>query len=182
MGSRRGLLCRDGFPTITKQRILGGQQQMLRLDNERMGARAQGDYDRLLESVLAHLPGCDAVVLSDYAKGVLTPEVCQAVIQAAREAGYSGAGRSRRARTSRAIAGATTVCPNLGELAAVLHLDARDLKPLLEAAEALVQKLDLEFLTATLGEKGIALVRPGNRFLAPAVARQVFDVRARAIR
>ena len=57
-----------------------------------------------------------------------------------------------------------------------MHLDARDLKPLLDAAEALVQELDLEFLTATLGEKGIALVRPGNRFLAPAVARQVFDV------
>jgi D-beta-D-heptose 7-phosphate kinase/D-beta-D-heptose 1-phosphate adenosyltransferase len=72
--------------------------------------------------------------------------------------------------------GATTVCPNLGELSAAVHRDARDLKPLLDAAEALVQELDLEFLTATLGEKGIALVRPGNRFLAPAVARQVFDV------
>ena len=40
----------------------------------------------------------------------------------------------------------------------------------------MVTALDLEFLTATLGEKGIALVRPGNRFIAPAVARQVFDV------
>jgi D-beta-D-heptose 7-phosphate kinase/D-beta-D-heptose 1-phosphate adenosyltransferase len=61
-------------------------------------------------------------------------------------------------------------------LATVLHKDARELKPLLEAAEGLVHTLDLEFLTATLGDKGIALVRPGNRFLAPAVARQVFDV------
>src|ERR1039457_3415813 len=50
----------------------------------RIGARSEGDYDRLVESVLAHLPGCDAVVLSDYAKGVLTPEVCRAIIQAAR--------------------------------------------------------------------------------------------------
>jgi D-beta-D-heptose 7-phosphate kinase/D-beta-D-heptose 1-phosphate adenosyltransferase len=72
--------------------------------------------------------------------------------------------------------GATTVCPNLGELSKALHLDARDLKLLLDAAEVLVQDLDLEFLTATLGDKGIALVRPGNRFVAPAVARQVFDV------
>ena len=38
----------DGFPTITKQRILGGQQQMLRLDSERMGARSPGDYDLLV--------------------------------------------------------------------------------------------------------------------------------------
>jgi D-beta-D-heptose 7-phosphate kinase/D-beta-D-heptose 1-phosphate adenosyltransferase len=48
--------------------------------------------------------------------------------------------------------------------------------PLLDAAESLVAELDLEFLIATLGEKGIALLRPGNRFVAPAVARQVFDV------
>ena len=84
MELRRSLSCREGFPTITKQRILGGQQQMLRLDRERLGARAKADYERLVESVLAHLPGCDAVVLSDYAKGALTPEVCQAIIQAAR--------------------------------------------------------------------------------------------------
>jgi D-beta-D-heptose 7-phosphate kinase/D-beta-D-heptose 1-phosphate adenosyltransferase len=61
-------------------------------------------------------------------------------------------------------------------LSRALSLDARDLETVLDAAEVLVQDLDLEFLTATLGEKGIALVRPGNRFLAPAVARQVFDV------
>jgi D-beta-D-heptose 7-phosphate kinase/D-beta-D-heptose 1-phosphate adenosyltransferase len=165
----------DGFPTITKQRILGGQQQMLRLDNERIGARPQGDYDRLLECVLAHLPGCDAVVLSDYAKGVLTAEICQAVVRAARGLDIPVLVDPKSADFTR-YRGATTVCPNLGELGAVLQMDARDLKPLLEAAEALVQKLDLEFLTATLGEKGIALVRPGNRFVAPAVARQVFDV------
>ena len=39
-----------------------------------------------------------------------------------------------------------------------------------------MRALDIEFLTATLSEKGIALLRPGSRFLAPAVARQVFDV------
>ncbi len=40
----------------------------------------------------------------------------------------------------------------------------------------MIPALDIQFLTATLSEKGIALVRPGSRFLAPAVARQVFDV------
>jgi D-beta-D-heptose 7-phosphate kinase / D-beta-D-heptose 1-phosphate adenosyltransferase len=164
-----------GFPTITKQRILAGQQQMLRLDNERVGVRAPGDYERLLESVLAHLPGCDALVLSDYAKGVLSTEVCRSIIQAARGLDIPVLVDPKSADFSR-YHGATTVCPNLGELSTALDLDARDLKELLDAAEALVRDLDLEFITATLGEKGIALVRPGNRFLAPAVARQVFDV------
>ena len=165
----------DGFPTITKQRILGGQQQMLRLDSERMGARSPGDYDLLVSRVLDELPGCHAVVLSDYAKGALTPEVCQAIIPAARRLDIPVLVDPKSADFAR-YRGATTICPNLGELARALQLDARDLKPLLDAAEVLVQKLDLEFLTATLGEKGIALVRPGNCFVAPAVARQVFDV------
>jgi D-beta-D-heptose 7-phosphate kinase/D-beta-D-heptose 1-phosphate adenosyltransferase len=169
------LVACDGFPTITKQRILGGQQQMLRLDSERMGDRSPGDYERLVSRVLDELPGCHAVVLSDYAKGTLTPEVCQAIIPAARKLDIPVLVDPKSADFSR-YRGATTICPNLGELARALQLDARDLKPLLDAAEALVQKLDLEFLTATLGDKGIALVRPGNCFVAPAVARQVFDV------
>jgi D-beta-D-heptose 7-phosphate kinase/D-beta-D-heptose 1-phosphate adenosyltransferase len=165
----------EGFPTITKQRILSGQQQMLRLDSERMGTRPQGDYDRLVESALALLPGCDAVVLSDYAKGVLTPEVCRAIIAAARAKDIPVLVDPKSTDFTR-YHGATTVCPNLGELAAAVHLDARDLKALLNEAELLVRALDVEFLTATLGDKGIALIRPGNQTLAPAVARQVFDV------
>jgi D-beta-D-heptose 7-phosphate kinase/D-beta-D-heptose 1-phosphate adenosyltransferase len=165
----------DGFPTITKQRILGGQQQMLRLDTEKPGTRTQGDYDRLLQSVLDALPGCDAVVLSDYAKGVLRPEICRAVIEAARAKDIPVLVDPKSADFSR-YRGATTVCPNMGELAAAVRVDSLDMMAMLDAAEQLVKELDLEFLTATLGEKGIALVRPGNRMLAPAVARQVFDV------
>jgi D-beta-D-heptose 7-phosphate kinase/D-beta-D-heptose 1-phosphate adenosyltransferase len=165
----------QGFPTITKQRILGGRQQMLRLDSERLGARSEDDYERLVESVLAHLPGCDALVLSDYAKGVLTPEVCQTIIQAARGQRIPVLVDPKSADFTR-YRGATTICPNLAELATAVHLEGRELKPLLDAAEGLVQELGIEFLIATLGEKGIALVRPGKRFMTPAVARQVFDV------
>jgi D-beta-D-heptose 7-phosphate kinase/D-beta-D-heptose 1-phosphate adenosyltransferase len=167
----------DGFPTITKQRILCGRQQMLRLDSEREGARATQDYVRLVESVLALLPGSDAMVLSDYAKGVLTPEVCRAIIEAARAKDIPVLVDPKSSDFSR-YRGATTVCPNLGELSAALRLDARgiDINALLDAAEGMVEELDVEFLTATLGEKGIALIRPGNRMVAPALARQVFDV------
>jgi D-beta-D-heptose 7-phosphate kinase/D-beta-D-heptose 1-phosphate adenosyltransferase len=115
------------------------------------------------------------VVLSDYAKGVLTPDVCQKIIGAARKAGIPVLVDPKSADFSR-YRGATTVCPNLGELSTAAHLDARDLDALLAASEAMVPAFDLEFLTATLSEKGIALIRPGNRVIAPAVARQVFDV------
>jgi D-beta-D-heptose 7-phosphate kinase/D-beta-D-heptose 1-phosphate adenosyltransferase len=174
-GIAAGFVVSQGFPTIAKQRILGGRQQMLRLDSERLGARSKDDYERLVARVLAQLPECDGVVLSDYAKGTLTPETCRAVIDAARRLDVPVLVDPKSADFGR-YRGATTVCPNLGELSAAVHLDGRELKLLLDAAERLVTDLDLEFLTATLGEKGIALVRPGNRFLVPAVARQVFDV------
>jgi D-beta-D-heptose 7-phosphate kinase/D-beta-D-heptose 1-phosphate adenosyltransferase len=165
----------DGFPTITKLRILGGRQQMLRLDSERLSTRPRADYDRLVAAVLAHLPGSHAVVLSDYAKGVLTPGVCQLVIQAARKLAIPVLVDPKSADFAR-YRGATTICPNLGELSTATHLDAHDLNAVLDAAEAMVPALEIEFLTATLSDKGIALLRPGNRFIAPAVARQVFDV------
>jgi len=115
------------------------------------------------------------VVLSDYAKGVLTAGVCQAVIQAARRLKIPVLVDPKSTDFSR-YRGATTICPNLSELAAAVHEETRELKPLLDATETLVQELGIEFLTATLGEKGIALVRRGSSFVAPAVARQVFDV------
>ena len=165
----------EGFPTITKERILGGRQQMLRLDFERLGVRAQGDYDRLKETALALVPGCDALVLSDYGKGAMSPEVCQALISAARKQGIPVLVDPKCTDYTH-YRGATTICPNLGELSRATRLDSDDLDALLTAAEAMVEALDIEFMTATLSEKGIALVRPGNRFVDPAQARQVFDV------
>ena len=165
----------DGFPTITKTRILGGRQQMFRLDFERVEARAQADYDRLIETALKLLPGSDALVVSDYAKGAITPEVCRALIPAARKLGIPVLVDPKNQDYSH-YRGATTICPNLSELARALRLDPENLDALLSDAESLVSALDIEFLTATLSEKGIAVVRPGNRFIAPAQARQVFDV------
>jgi D-beta-D-heptose 7-phosphate kinase/D-beta-D-heptose 1-phosphate adenosyltransferase len=163
------------FPTVTKTRILGGRQQMLRLDFERLGSIEQDAYDRLVELTLELLPGSHALVLSDYAKGVITAGVCQALIPAARRLGIPVLVDPKGLDFSH-YRGATTVCPNLGELARAVRLDPGNLDALLTAAEAMVSQLDLEFLTATLSEKGIALVRPGNRLVAPAQARQVFDV------
>jgi len=168
-----------GFPTILKTRILGGQQQMLRLDRERSEARPQEDYDRLVRSALARLPGCHAMILSDYAKGSFPPEVCQELIQGARKLKIPVLVDPKNSDFSR-YRGATTICPNLAEIAAATRdpswARVHGTEEPLNAAETMVREFDLEFLTATLSEKGIALVRPGKIFTAPAVARKVFDV------
>jgi D-beta-D-heptose 7-phosphate kinase / D-beta-D-heptose 1-phosphate adenosyltransferase len=165
----------EGFPTITKTRIVGGRQQMLRLDSERLSARPEAEHDRLLARVQEELPRCHAVVLSDYAKGVLAPTLCQAVIAQARKQGIPVLVDPKTADFSR-YRGATTICPNLHELSVASREDVGNLEAMLTAGERMVGEFDLEYLTATLSEKGIAVIRPGNRFVAPAVARQVFDV------
>jgi len=178
-GIRSIFMRSEGFPTITKVRILGGRQQMLRLDSERRGRRPDPDYQRLLDVALAEVPGNDAVVLSDYGKGAITAEVCRQVIQAARAAGIPVL-VDPKSTDFGWYRGATTVCPNMGELSAAARpytgSETRIVEELLGAAERMVADFDLDFMTATLSEKGIALVRAGSRTISPAVARQVFDV------
>ena len=97
--SRRSLSSREGFPTITKQRILGGRQQMLRLDSERLGARSAGRLRPAGRDACWRIsPGCHAVVLSDYAKGVLDAGGLPGGDSGRAQAGDSGAGRSQERR------------------------------------------------------------------------------------
>jgi D-beta-D-heptose 7-phosphate kinase/D-beta-D-heptose 1-phosphate adenosyltransferase len=78
---------RDGRPTTRKVRIISQQQQLLRIDYEQTAAIDRRHEDQLLELVAARLGGCDVVVISDYAKGLLTNDVCRDVIKQAHAAG-----------------------------------------------------------------------------------------------
>ncbi len=162
-------------PTTSKLRILGGQQQILRLDVERTSAYPDQAYEELGASISALLHDVQAVVLSDYAKGVLTEQVCRAVIDQARSRGVAVLVDPKHRDFAR-YRGATTICPNLLELSAATGLPHKEAGPLLDAAATMLPKLGLDYLTVTLSEKGIAVVRPDGRRVFPAVARQVFDV------
>ena len=161
--------------TTTKLRILSAKQQILRLDTEQTERYSDAACDALLANVERALPEAHAVVLSDYAKGVLTEEVCQRVIRAASQRGVPVLVDPKHRDFAR-YRGATAICPNLAELASVTGVSAREVDALLTAGQALVPGLELGCLVATMSEKGIAVLRERSRFLAPAVARQVFDV------
>jgi D-beta-D-heptose 7-phosphate kinase / D-beta-D-heptose 1-phosphate adenosyltransferase len=165
----------QGHPTTSKLRILGGKQQMLRLDTERTDGYPAALYASLLAKVESAIPSADVVVLSDYAKGVLSAEVCRHTIQRARRKGIPVLVDPKQ-RNFSDYRQATTICPNLAELSLVTGISRKNFDALLTAGQRIVTDLDLEYLTVTLSERGIALLRDGNRFIAPAVARQVFDV------
>ncbi len=165
------------LPTISKTRIVGRTQQMMRLDVESREAVPAAEMSRLLERALGLVGEADAVVLSDYAKGALGEELCGAVIRAARAAGRPVLA-DPKSRDFGKYRGATAVCPNLGELAAATGVEAFRTEALLEAGRELVKSAGLAYLVVTMSEKGITVLRGdgAKNFYSPARAREVFDV------
>lgn len=164
-----------GFPTTSKLRILSSNQQMLRVDFEKSGNRSEADYEKLLQQAREIIPTCSAVVLSDYAKGVLSNLVCAVIINDARTLGIPVL-VDPKSPTFEKYRDATTVCPNLKELSHAAGEPANDLAKLFSIGERFVEQYGFDFLTVTLAEKGIAILGKEHRKIAPAVARQVFDV------
>jgi D-beta-D-heptose 7-phosphate kinase/D-beta-D-heptose 1-phosphate adenosyltransferase len=173
------------LPTISKTRIVGRTQQLLRLDIESRDAPPSAEAQRLHDRATELVAKVHAVILSDYAKGALSATLCEAIIRAARTAGIPVLADPKTPDFSK-YTGATTVCPNLGELAAATGIPAHHTDDLLAAGQALVAEHDLKFLTVTMSEKGISVLRPASPaglraatpgiYHSPARAREVFDV------
>ncbi len=163
------------IPTTSKLRILSRNQQMLRLDFEKKYIPPHGVYEELIRQSREAISSCSAVILSDYAKGALNDHVCAVIINDARTLGIPVL-VDPKSHTFQKYRNATTICPNLQEMALVTGTPPDDVERLLEMGERYLEECGLEFLTVTLGEKGIAVVQKGARTHAPVVARQVLDV------
>jgi D-beta-D-heptose 7-phosphate kinase/D-beta-D-heptose 1-phosphate adenosyltransferase len=161
--------------TISKTRIVSRNQQLLRLDVESAEPHSATEQQALLERSLESVRTADAVILSDYAKGALSAQLCQAVIALARERGIPVLVDPKDRDFSK-YAGATTICPNLQELGLVTGIDRHHLTELLAAAQKLVSQLDIDYMTVTMSEKGIRILYPDAVFHFPTRAREVFDV------
>ena len=162
-------------PTISKTRIVGRNQQLLRLDIESRDLPPADEAERLLDRATELVTKVHAVILSDYAKGAVTEPLCAAVIRAARTAGIPVLADPKTPDFSK-YSGATTVCPNLNELSLATGVPAHHTEQLLAAGQALLAEHDFQFLTVTMSEKGISVFKPGSVYHSPARAREVFDV------
>jgi D-beta-D-heptose 7-phosphate kinase/D-beta-D-heptose 1-phosphate adenosyltransferase len=163
-----------GLPTTSKTRIIAGHQQMLRLDEEASVHPAPAACQDLSAGV-GNLAGTvDAIVLSDYAKGVLTAPLCRQLIDSGQKRGIPVL-VDPKGRDFERYAGAVTICPNLRELALALG-EAGDMQTLFRQTQARIAALGLEYMTVTMSERGIAIVRKDSVVQVAARARQVFDV------
>lgn len=172
----RGLVDVPDRPTTVKTRVVARGQQMVRIDEEVETPVSAPHLERLRAAFAAALDGAHAVVLEDYDKGVLVPELIRHAIGAARGRGIPVV-VDPKYRGFFDYAGATLFKPNRHELA--MALGARvDLERSTSAElRAIVARLGVEHLLLTLREEGMLLMSPeGEPVHLAAVRREIFDV------
>lgn len=169
------LVTLEDTPTTSKLRVISGHHQMIRIDTEAAAIHADPAHAELLGKAFALLPTSQVVVLSDYAKGVLTATTTRAIISEAQRHGVPVL-VDPKSRNFARYRGATTICPNLKELALATGETVGDLDLLFAAGQRLLWSLDMDYMAVTLSEKGIAILRADTVQLFPADVRQVCDV------
>ncbi len=163
-----------GRSTTQKTRIVARSQQLLRVDEEEDADLTGADMAKVLDSVRSAVADADAVVLEDYNKGVLVPPVIRAAIEV-------GVARNLpivvdpKFKHFFEYRGATVFKPNRRELEAALGAAVDVDHP--DAVPATLQRLGVEHILLTLGDRGMALFSSdGEMSRVPTVAREVYDV------
>ena len=169
-GIQGDLIADNELHTTLKMRVLGRQQQLLRVDFEQHPSQAS--LDAVDAALARHLANHDIVVLSDYAKGVLTR--VESLIALARSAGIPVLVDPKGDDYSR-YRGATLVTPNRSEMQQAVGRWNSEAE-LTDRAQRLRADLDLEALLVTRSEQGMTLFSDAGRDHTDAQAHEVFDV------
>ena len=173
-----GLIHAEDRSTITKMRILGARQQMMRLDFETI-RDVNAEEEAKLIAWLTKLcqEGLDGIVVSDYGKGVCTPSVLQQVFALAKEHGVPTIVDPKGKQWDK-YNGATLITPNVKELSErVGHSIINDDEHVVAAAKEVLAANELDYVVATRSEKGISVIaKDGRTWHNPATQQDVFDV------
>jgi D-beta-D-heptose 7-phosphate kinase/D-beta-D-heptose 1-phosphate adenosyltransferase len=166
-----------GRGTISKTRIIAGQQQICRIDHEERSPIGAELLAELLKRIARPLGFCNVVVLSDYAKGVLTDACCEQIIALAQ-----GAGKpvivDPKSKDFRKYLGCNVITPNQHEAAVASGVAIESEETLQEAGAKLMRDLPGAAVLITRGPEGMALFQDGadRPLTIPTEARKVFDV------
>jgi D-beta-D-heptose 7-phosphate kinase/D-beta-D-heptose 1-phosphate adenosyltransferase len=172
------ILVDSSRPTITKERVLAHNQQLLRIDEEDSRQLSASIQDHLLKTLKDILADYSALILSDYGKGIFqTPGMAQELIQMAKDCDIPVLVDPKGKDWER-YRGATCITPNTEELERVSQTEVHHSDSTLEVvARSIRQRLDLGWLLVTRGSKGMCLIdRNDASFFIPAEAREVYDV------
>ena len=173
-----GLIKSAQRATITKMRILGAKQQMLRLDFEEVGDLFEDETERLSVWLLELIEnGLDGIAISDYAKGVCSHNFLQWVIKIAGQHNIPVLVDPKGADWAK-YSGCTFITPNLKEMCEAAHETVpNEDESVLRLARAAAKTFHINNVVVTRSEKGMTLAGQNELTInAPATALDVFDV------
>ena len=163
-------------PTTTKIRVISGHQQMMRLDFEDTTEIEGEEAEKFLSQIFLQLKNFDAVIISDYGKGICTEKVCSEIIaECRREKKFVIV--DPKGDDWKKYSGANFITPNLKELNAVLPKKISNADSEVEtAAEKIIAEFNLQGLVVTRSAAGLTLIDGENISHIKAKAQEVFDV------
>lgn len=152
------LLLHSNCPTITKARIIGGKQQIVRVDYEDKAALAYEDKKILQEKIVGHLPESDILVISDYGKGLMGEEFCSYLIRKAAQL-EKRVIVDPKGRNWKKYSGADLVTPNVKELSEIVGYTVPNTDRAIEkAAREAIEANKLTALLVTRSEQGMSYI------------------------
>lgn len=180
-----GVLTDPDRPSIRKERIIAGSQQLLRIDYEKTTAAGEALRRQLTDNVKAHLASgkVQALILEDYAKGLFSEAMAQELIDCANKYGVISM-LDPNPRNKMTLSGLTAMKPNRSEAFAMAGMpataqqgDAAQDESLRQVAARLMQKWQVKNLLISLAAQGMALFSSdGGCTVIPTRAREVYDV------
>ena len=177
IGAPLGGLIKDGRrPTSTKTRIIAHHQQVCRTDREDRTALSPATISRIADKFRAAVPSVAAVIVSDYAKGLISPSLLKRTLPYAKSSGKIIC-VDPKMKDFTAYRPATVITPNSLETELAAGISVSGTRNLARAAKKILGDPGIEHLLVTRGEEGMALFEKNSRVTyIPTVAQEVFDV------
>jgi rfaE bifunctional protein kinase chain/domain len=174
------LVLDESRPTTRKARIMAKHHHVVRVDYETRKFLSEAVEKRVLEVVEKQVGSCDAVIIEDYAKGVVTPSLIKKIIQIAHTAKKPVYVDPHRANGGDFYAGCDLIKPNFDEAVALSGLNYDDLRDhpnkVIEVGQALQKKTGAKHVVMTRGKDGMTIFSGDQIMQVPTFAKQVFDV------
>lgn len=171
-----GLVEDRARPTTVKSRVVAGSQHVVRFDRENDAPVSRAIRAQLIAAVRERLPEADVLLLSDYAKGVVSPALVREVLALAARF-HCMVAVDPKVQHLPLFKRVTVVAPNHHEAAAAARLTVRSEVDLLRVGRVLLRRLNARAVLITRGEQGMSLFETGKPVVhIPTVAREVYDV------
>ena len=175
----KGIRCEGVFwssrPTTVKARVIAHSQQVVRFDREDK-ARVEGKILKgLLDFIRSEISGHDAVIVSDYKKGVISAELVREALRRTRPKKMF-VSVDPKVGHFHCYKNVSLITPNVVEASIASGIEIRDEKSLLVAGKSLLKKVSCDAVLVTRGEQGMSLFRKDRVVHIPTVAKNVYDV------